>query len=250
MRTILLDTVGSTNDEAYQRANAGEAMPFALRALEQHAGRGRLKRAWASPRGGVWMTVADVWHGPVHACMALRIAMAVWESLVPELDDPADLRVKWPNDLLLDGRKLAGVLCETRHYEAGTRCLLVGVGVNADFDEAHLPDDTRLPATTLRSALGRPVDADALAHRLGEAIGRTLGSRDRELDEGELRTLLDRLAFLDEKVRLHRLDGTVAEGRLEGLSPDGRAVIRSPRGLEFVEAGEVDRASRPPESNG
>ncbi|GAB4547451.1 MAG: hypothetical protein Tsb0013_07190 [Phycisphaerales bacterium] len=243
MQTVLLDRVGSTNDEAYVRAQAGARLPIVVRAHQQDAGRGRLSRAWTSPPGGVWMTVASAWTEPIPPCTALRIALAAWRAVAHELDRPDTLRIKWPNDLLLDGSKIAGVLCESKPLAPDVRCLLVGVGINADFDADQLPSGTRLPATSLRTALGRPIDADTLADRLARSIVETLNQRSPTLHQSELALLIEHLAFRDQSITLSRLDGTSVTGRLEGLAPDGRAVIRAQSGLAFVSAGEIDRAA-------
>ncbi|MEM1422656.1 MAG: biotin--[acetyl-CoA-carboxylase] ligase [Planctomycetota bacterium] len=239
MRITLLDTTGSTNDEAYERLNAGDPGPVAVRARVQRAGRGRLSRAWASPEGGLWMTVGVVTTRRTPPCLPLRVALALWDAIAPVLDDNTRLRIKWPNDLLLDGLKCAGILCESRTLDRGRRCLLVGTGVNADFDPSVLPDHLRDTATTIRAATGTPVDVASLADRLAASVLRAVRAPENELTPAELRTLIDRLAYLDTPVSLRAPDGTDTRGVLEGLTPDGRAVLRTDRGLAFVSAGDV-----------
>ncbi len=254
VRVVTLESVGSTNDEVVERVVAGESPPLAVRAIEQHAGRGRHGRVWASPRGGVWLSVADAWRGPEAGVVAMRSALAVLSSVAEEIGSghAQRLRIKWPNDLLLDGMKIAGVLCERReHPSSGAMVypslLVIGVGINADFDAASLPADVRTPATTLRSVLGRRVDAEGLAARLIERLAHVLRSAGEPLAEHELGRLIGSLAYLDEPVRVARLDGSVLEGTLAGLAPDGRAAIRvgsgPGSGVAWLAAGDVERAA-------
>jgi BirA family biotin operon repressor/biotin-[acetyl-CoA-carboxylase] ligase len=255
MRVVTLDRVGSTNDEVAARIGSGEPMPLAVRALEQDAGRGRRGRAWASPRGGVWMSAAGPCGEPLEpGAVALRAVLAVRDAVGPELgaDGANRLRVKWPNDLLLDGEKVAGVLCERRAIDSdepapGSGAVVVGVGINADFDRRELPPGVRTPATTLRSALGRAVDADAIADRLASGLGRVLARVGEPLSGDELRSVLDRLAYLEGSVRFERVGGGFVEGVLAGLAPDGRAVVRVGGALEWVVSGDVDRAGGAPD---
>lgn len=251
VRVVTRDRVGSTNDEAVALAEAGESLPLAVRALEQIAGRGRLSRSWASPRGGVWLSVVGSRDGVVAGSVALRTALAVLDAVRPEVAGDHGhfggsrgdgLSIKWPNDLLLEGKKIAGVLCERRSIGDGSSCLVIGVGVNADFEAEILPRNVRTPAMTLRTALGRPVDADAIAARLVGGLGAVLARTEAPLNGEELRRVLDRMAYLDERVSFARLDGRVVSGVLAGLAPDGRAALRVGDEIEWVNAGDVDRA--------
>ena len=105
---------------------------------------------------------------PLVAALAVRQTLRRAIERAGRAELAAELQVKWPNDLLLGGRKVAGVLCErtlaarvgeeaSRRPAAAPTCLIIGVGVNVDFDLSHLPEDAlRFPATTLREALGAP----------------------------------------------------------------------------------------------
>lgn len=241
MRVVVLDEVGSTNDEAVRLAEQGAALPLAVRARVQVSGRGRGGRGWASPAGGVWLSAIGAWEGVVPGSVALRAALAAWDAVAPEVGRAAErLRVKWPNDLLLDGRKIAGVLCERRGLEDGRAALVVGVGINANIEASALPTGVRLPATSLLAALGRAVDADGIEARLVQGLARVLASAEHRLGEQELARLVDRLAYLERGVVVHQLDGSVVRGTLEGLAPDGRAAVRAGERIVWVMAGDVD----------
>ncbi len=145
----------------------GEAEGLAILALAQSAGRGTRGRGWASPEGNLYISVLLRPGGQAREAgrYALLGAVALAEALEPFLPDPAALRLKWPNDLLLDGAKLAGMLCESATTEeGGLDFLVMGLGANLAVAPA-LPDrpTARLPV---------PVAPGDVAPRLLQAIHR------------------------------------------------------------------------------
>src|SRR5207244_2399751 len=120
-----LETIPSTNDELLARIRAGLAVPGeVIVAREQTRGRGRMGRQWSSEEGGLWFTAAMPLHGEHLGWAGMLAALAVCEAL-----DAIGLRagVKWPNDVVVEGKKLAGVLVE---MVAGRELAAVGVGLN------------------------------------------------------------------------------------------------------------------------
>ena len=166
-----LDIVDSTSAQARRLVESGGFgdRPRLFVALEQTEGVGRFGRAWASPIGGLWMTLG--W--PVTALAAevldglgLRIGLALLHAIDHTLaghGHDSDVRIKWPNDILIHGRKVAGALCETIRMDA-TTYILVGVGINGNFDVDALPVELHTTATTLLDEIGAPIgDAQYLA---------------------------------------------------------------------------------------
>ena len=147
-RLAAFDTVGSTNDEAKRLLRAGTPAPVVVWARAQQGGRGRDGRSWSSPSGNVYASLMLRPAGPplVVAQLGFVTALAIADALgarVPRVE------IKWPNDVLVDGRKIAGILLETEGVAAtGVDGLISGFGINV----AHHPHDTRLPATSLRAA--------------------------------------------------------------------------------------------------
>ena len=128
-------------------------------AAQQTAGRGRLGRVWHAPRGGAWFSL--VWptkRGVDYAAVPLRVG-AVLRDLIAGVT-PEPVTVKPPNDVLIAGKKVAGVLCEQEHE---AQAIIVGVGINANFDVSQLPRDLHLPAVAL---VGVEVDS-LIAESLG-----------------------------------------------------------------------------------
>ena len=142
-RLIALDTVDSTNDEARRRAAAGAAPFTVVWAQAQTAGRGRRGRNWVSPRGNLHVSLLLRPERPMAevARLSFAAAVALGEALAELLPPGADLACKWPNDLLLAGRKVAGMLLES----AGEGQLVLGLGV----DVAEAPEPALHRATCL-----------------------------------------------------------------------------------------------------
>ena len=147
-RLVFYDLVGSTNDEAKRLARDGAAEGTLVWALEQTAGRGRRGRAWRSPRGNLYTSVIMRPSCPTDRAAQLGFvtALAVGDglrSLFPPLDN---LSYKWPNDVLLNGRKIAGILLESETTALdGLGFVVVGVGINL----VTSPRNTEFPATSI-----------------------------------------------------------------------------------------------------
>src|SRR5262249_44759763 len=159
------DVVDSTNAEALRLAKAGERGPLWIVAKEQSAGRGRRGRAWISPIGNLYATLMLTDPAPATAAPQLGFvaSLALHDAAVataPAL--AARLALKWPNDLLCAGRKIAGILIEG---EGDPVVVAVGIGVNC---RCH-PDATELPATDL-AAEGVEVEAATLFDNLAAAM--------------------------------------------------------------------------------
>jgi BirA family biotin operon repressor/biotin-[acetyl-CoA-carboxylase] ligase len=157
------DVIDSTNEEAKRLAAAGEAGPIWITAGRQTAGRGRRGRSWQSPIGNLAVTLMlrPGKTAPECAQLSFVAAIAARDALAA-LAASAEFRVKWPNDVLAGGRKIAGILLESASQgDAIAMWLAIGIGVNLT---AH-PEDTEFPATSL-SALGLPPPKpdDALLH--------------------------------------------------------------------------------------
>lgn len=141
-------SVGSTNDEAKALARSGAAEGTIVWAKRQEAGRGRRGRAWTSPEGNLYTsTVLRPGRSPAEAAqISFVAALAIAETAAAVLPETADIRCKWPNDVLVNGRKLSGILLESEAGpDGGLAWLVLGVGINL----RHSPEGTEFPATSL-----------------------------------------------------------------------------------------------------
>jgi BirA family biotin operon repressor/biotin-[acetyl-CoA-carboxylase] ligase len=207
----------STNDRARELAAAGAPHGTLVSAGAQRAGRGRQGRSWAAPPGrALLLSLVLRAYDPL---LPLRAGLAVADLA------GADALVKWPNDVLVDGRKLAGVLVEARLPEAWA---VLGIGVNVAVELADLPPDVRESAATL----GRP--PGALEATLDEFLGH-LAHRLAEPPPDCLAALRGRDALRDRPIRWAAGEGTGA-----GIDDAGALLVRLADGsVRTLDAGEV-----------
>jgi BirA family biotin operon repressor/biotin-[acetyl-CoA-carboxylase] ligase len=151
------DVIDSTNEEARRLAAAGESGPLWIAATEQTAGRGRRGRIWVSQAGNLFATLLIAAPTPIAAQLGFAAGLAAAE-LVSSYAPRGAVALKWPNDVLLDGRKVAGILLEG----VAPEMLAIGIGINL----AHHPQGTEFPATSLAVALGHAPDPDDALVRL------------------------------------------------------------------------------------
>ena len=231
------DVIDSTNEEAKRLAAAGEPGPIWISAARQTAGRGRRGRSWDSPTGNLAATLMLRPGKSATECAQLSFVAAIAAAdMLRDFASGADIRVKWPNDALADGRKIAGILLESA--SAGGEApawLAIGLGINL----AMHPDGTETPATSLK-ALGADVPSpdDALLHLAAHF------ARWYEVWRGEgfaaIRDAwLARAAGLGQRIRA-RLSNEETHGVFEGLDESGALLLRENAGtLRAISAGEV-----------
>jgi len=232
---IALESTGSTNAEALARARDGKRGPLWITATTQTQGRGRSGRAWISPPGNLYATLllTEPCAPAVAPQLAFVAALALYDAVAecaPEL--ASQLSLKWPNDLLLDGRKLAGILIESE--TSPVLQIAVGIGVNCT---SH-PTETPYPATDL-AVHGTSVSPDTLFSALAQAMQRRLAQWSAGAAFAQSRAdWLARAAGLGETVRV-RLPEREFSGRFEGLDEAGRLLVKESGRLTAVTAGDV-----------
>ena len=216
---------GSTNDDVAALARDGAPEGLWLRADRQSGGRGRQGRAWQSPPGNLYAsTIVRLRPGdPPAPTLALVAAVALQEVVAAEVPE---VRIKWPNDLLADGAKLAGILLE-REGDA----VVVGFGVNV----AHHPEGLAQPTTSLAALARKPPAAAALCERLADTFATRLDQWRRE----GLAPL--RSAWI---AAAHPVGTPLAtsegEGAFDGLDESGALRLRLPDGQRrLIHAGDV-----------
>ncbi len=229
-------TTGSTNDDARAAADSGAVDGHTVVADTQTAGRGRLGRPWSSPSGsGLYFSIVartglDAAHLPP---LTLAVGLALAE--VAEKHAGRHARVKWPNDVWIDRKKVAGILIETSTQNHRADFAVIGVGLNVGARE--WPEDLQPIATSLAEVRGEALDrADVLADAL-LAIEQWV---DRFVEQGPtpiIDALDRRLALRGEQVSV---DGV--QGELLGVAPTGALRVRTADGVREVMAGTVEPA--------
>ena len=236
---LRLQTVDSTNAEARRRAEAGEAGPLWITARRQTAGRGRLGRTWETGAGNLAATLLTTTHrSPAEAAgIAFVAALAVADLALAQVPD-ALVRLKWPNDVLVAGRKASGVLIESGRRPDGRLWLAIGVGVNL----RSAPVAADRPATTLADHLRADVTAvlspDAALEVLARAFDRRLATWETYGFE-PIRTAWTARADLGRACQV-RLDLETLEGVAEALEADGALRLKLGNGgVRRITAGDV-----------
>jgi BirA family transcriptional regulator, biotin operon repressor / biotin---[acetyl-CoA-carboxylase] ligase len=245
-RLLAHETLGSTNTEALTLARRGERGPLWLTAQRQTAGRGRRGSQWSSPAGNLYATLLLDDPGPADRAPELSFvaALALHDAIIecaPELR--SRLALKWPNDLLCDGAKLAGILIESENL-GGRLVVAVGIGVNC----LHHPAETAYPTTALHAA-GAAVSAE----NLFAALSGTMLQRLRQWNRGARFAAIRAdwvacAAGIGGDLRV-RLPGRELLGRFEALDERGRLMLRLADGaVQTITAGEVfPVATAPPD---
>jgi BirA family biotin operon repressor/biotin-[acetyl-CoA-carboxylase] ligase len=228
--------VGSTNDVAATLADRGEPEGTLVIADAQTAGRGRHGRAWTSPPGaGLYMSM--VMRPEAHAIGLLTIAAGV--ALADGIQTATGLQVqlKWPNDVYMHGRKLAGILAEAGTSAAGVQHVIVGCGIN--LLPAVYPPDVAARATSIESELGRPIDRGLL---LVECLA-ALHVRYRELQSNARAMVIGRWRDRAVSTFGRRVEWDVAgvtrHGVAEDIDDTGALLVRDGTTRARVISGEV-----------
>jgi BirA family transcriptional regulator, biotin operon repressor / biotin---[acetyl-CoA-carboxylase] ligase len=230
-----LEHTGSTNDDLVARATGpdGASWPSlsVVVTMDQRAGRGRLGRSWVAPAGSslaasVLLRIEGVpverWAWvPLLAGAAMTRAVRSALASVPE--PVPDVTLKWPNDVLIDGAKVSGILCELL-----PGAVVVGSGVNVSLGDEDLPT---LTSTSLALAGVPEPDADALLAAYLTELARLVARFSAAAGDAEASGLREEVQGLcgtiGADVRVHLPDGTALEGRATGLDALGRIVIRT-----------------------
>ncbi len=235
----LWESINSTNTRATELALEGGAHGTLVLARQQSAGRGRLGRQWVSPAdSGIYASFLlrpDPTSLPNLSTITLAVGVAVARAIRNSVG--VDVGLKWVNDLVVDGRKLGGILCEMSARPSGN-ALIIGIGINIRFDVDELPDDLREKMTWLERITGQPVDPNVviaeIANQLEEVYFLLL---DKQSD----------LVLADWRKRSitlgRRIIATSGERTIEGeaidIAPSGALIVDDGKEKIELHAGEI-----------
>lgn len=231
------DELDSTNAEARRRAEAGETGPVWITAGVQTAGRGRRGRNWSTQRGNLAATLLTLTdRPPAEAAQLSFVAALAACDLADTCLGPGGARLKWPNDVLVHGRKAVGILVESGTRADGRLWLAVGIGVNL----AHAPQDVERPATAFAEHMaGPPPEPLAALEVLAAAFERWRGAWTTQGFAPIAAAWSTRATGIGERCEA-RLPNRTVNGVAEGLEPDGALRLRLDDGaLERITAGDV-----------
>jgi BirA family biotin operon repressor/biotin-[acetyl-CoA-carboxylase] ligase len=215
--------VSSTQDELKKLEDEAEDGTVLL-AETQYTGRGRLSRSWFSPTGGIWMSLLlkPTW-STSHQILTLAFAAAVTRA-VYNVTKISSL-IKWPNDLMIRSRKVAGMLAEATYEGNKLHHLIVGIGVNANINTMRFPGAIRRTSTSLSHELSRDIDRNLLTRRIIEEMDHSY----RRFESGHTAELLEEArrlcSTLGRKVRVTTNEGRFMCEALD-LGDDGQLMAR------------------------
>ena len=241
---IAFERLGSTNEEAKRRAAEGAAEGTLVWAREQTAGKGRRGRSWISPRGNLHLSLLLRPECPAAAASQLGqvAAVAAGDALEALLPPATSILLKWPNDILVDGKKAGGILVETSAARAErVDWLVLGLGINVE----HAPVGTEFPATSLYAASREPIQVEVVLAGFCSAFDRWAARWAEEGFGPVRRAWLDRAWRLGERIQV-RIDAAPIEGIFRDLDRDGALLLELPGGeTRRVAAADVSAPPRP-----
>ena len=237
---LVFDALDSTNDLAKQYLEKDAAEGLVLIAESQTGGRGRMGRSWLSlPGVGLYLSVILKPKIQPQRMPQLPLLAGLATTLAVNEFTRRKTRLKWPNDVLLNGRKLCGILCEYYLASSGEAGVVVGIGINVNHSPQDFPDDLKSSATSLLIETGNPVDRLALVRALIVNLDQQYTAF---LDNGEQ-------AVIEKWLQNSDMAGkqiTVTQGKSStrgialGLDPQGRLLMLSEKGVELAfDSGEV-----------
>lgn len=237
----LEEELESTNLRAKELARQGRSHGHVVLARRQSLGRGRLQRPWESPRGGLWMSV--ILQPNLSLADASKLTLAASVAIVDALEELFSLRIgiKWPNDLIINGLKLAGILGEVVGEWNTVQTLILGIGINVNFPRERL--NPLLNATTLFEVLGEDVDLNILTATILKHLENQIVALEEKAFDDLRARWSERAVGLGEEVRILRGE-QVAQGIFKGITIDGALLLETEDGEESFTAGEVQLRSK------
>jgi len=236
-------TIGSTNEEAMAWALEGAPEGAVVGADHQTAGRGRWGRTWSSAPGSLLQT-STVLRPKLRAADAGVITTSVGIACARALEEVAGVEVgiKWPNDVNIVGKKTAGILVESHvDAEGHIDIAVAGVGINANWDVAEMPEEIRDRATSISVVTGKPVDRlqllVAFLFALESVYGLIRAGRRQEI----IAEAVMRSDVLGQAVTVRFLDGSAIAGRAVGFDDSGGLQLETMDGVRAVHVGEIEQ---------
>ncbi|MBI3158559.1 MAG: biotin--[acetyl-CoA-carboxylase] ligase [Chloroflexi bacterium] len=237
-RVAYFASIGSTNDLAAEWAAAGAPDLSVVLADEQTAGRGRAGRRWFTPKGSALAFSLTLRPENLPNCDPTLVAGLGALAAAEALQDLYGLatQIKWPNDVLLGGRKACGVLAEAHWLGSQLQALVLGIGINLARSSVPPEEFLSLPATCVEAETGYVVEPAALARAVVQSL---LAWRPKLSEQEFIAAWEERLAYRGERVTLSAGPETLT-GCLLGMEPDGRLRLEIASGkIRRVEAGEI-----------
>ena len=235
----ILDEVGSTNTYLMQRAAKGAAHATCVVAHIQTQGKGRRGRTWVSKLGAS-LTFSLLWRFQCGAVALSGLSLAVGVALIRAMHDLGvqGVQLKWPNDVLVDGKKLAGILIELQGDMEGPSAAVIGVGINLNLPKEVLKNIDQ-PAVDLSSVHHQPINQSVLLGTLLKHFSNVLKDFEQQGFVAVREEWLSYDAYQNKTVRMLMPNGTEVLGVAESVAEDGILMVKTALGLQRFSAGEI-----------
>lgn len=234
--TQLIESTTSTIDYVWSSCRDGAGDGFVVMAEHQSTGRGRMGRRWHSPRGAsilcsLLLIETDRYPGPPAEMLGLIGGIATARAVIDATG--VAVRIAWPNDIMVEDRKLAGVLVESRVLDTGGRAHAVGIGINCLQDRGHFPDAIRAFSTSLHLESAEPIVREPVAGALLHHLDAWLSDPSRWDAQAVASTFRECAAPFGQRVRL-RHKGRIYTGRMIDVDPSAALVVMLDDGIQSV----------------
>ncbi len=245
---ICYKRIKSTNDKAKELVESGAKEGVVIIAKEQIHGRGRLHggqpRKWFSPTGGIYTSIILKPAIAPHQAPKLALVSAIAMTNFLRIKYHLKARVKWPNDVLVNDKKICGVLAEGSTQSGHLEYIIVGLGINANFDMEDLPKEVRETGTSIKKELGTEISLTEFLQHFLEEFERLY----IEFKENDLSPLLNTYnSLLDtpgQWIRITTAHNTF-EGIAQGIDPDGGLILKlADNSVQRIISGEVVDSKR------
>ncbi|MCF7753552.1 biotin--[acetyl-CoA-carboxylase] ligase [Paenibacillus xylanexedens] len=239
-KAVLLTSTLSTQGDVLKLAEQGQAEGAVVIAEEQTGGRGRFGRQWFSPPGkGIWMSVLLRPDLPLQHTPQLTLLTGVAVCRAVRACSGADAGIKWPNDLLIDGRKVCGILLESTVEDHEVRYCIAGIGVDVNFDPEDYPEDLTTIATSLKMETGQSVDRTKLTAAILTELEQLYYLYQKE-GFGVISALWEALSVsMNREITVTNPHGVI-EGKAIGLDPSGALIVEKHDGEHtLIISGEI-----------
>jgi len=223
--------IDSTNRRAHDQGRRGAREGTVVLADFQSQGKGRLGRSWASP-AGLNLYASIILRPPIPAKVAPQITLLAGVATAHALARASglDTRVKWPNDIFLRGKKVAGILSEMEADNTKTQFVILGIGVNVNWPRGDIPPDLLEIATSLRAEGGREIPRTLVAAEIFEELEQAYTSFLQEGFSPRLREEWNRLSWINGKRVTVTLPDKTISGEALGLDTDGALLLLDQEG--------------------
>ncbi len=231
------EELGSTNDFAKELVREGLGQDgMVILAEKQIAGRGRQQRQWESPLGGLWMSLLIKPNLDLADAAKLTLSTGIAVANVLNQEWGLDVKIKWPNDLIYQGKKLVGILAEVVGEWNSVQTMIIGIGINANFPAAQLGPDAC--AVSLQDILGEQIDLNQLVLEILKEMERELDFTEQQGFSTLPERWMDKAAGLGEEVEIVR-QGEIIKGVMLGIALDGQLQIDTGKEIATFAAGEI-----------